>query len=387
MDPYGICIKFRAMPDEDQKADEYYYLQAVMNTVLDGVITIDDKGIIQTFNPAAVRMFGYTPAEVIGKNVKVLMPDPYHTEHDGYIRNYLNTQKAKVIGIGREVTAKRKDGSIFPMELGINEAVVRGKKMFVGTTKDISERKKAEEQLLDSNLELERFAYVASHDLKEPMRMVSNFTSLLNAEYSHLLDETAQEYMAFILDASTRMQAMITDLLDYARINSDAADLQEVDCNLQLDITLSNLSEEIKESNARITYEPLPVIWGNALRILRLLQNLIGNAIKYRAPDRAPRIHISAEDQDETWLFCVEDNGIGIKAEYLEQIFIIFKRLHGKSDYQGTGIGLAICKKVVESLNGKIWVESEFGKGSKFFFSFYKHQQQIRGETNEYNRV
>lgn len=350
-------------------------LQAILDNTVDGLITIDERGTVQHYNRACERIFGYLPAEVIGKNVKMLMPPRFSDHHDEYLANYHRTGEAKIIGIGREVEARHKDGTVFPIDLSVAQVNIKGRRIYSGIVRDITERKKAEEELVRSNLELERFAYVASHDLQEPLRMVANFTSLLQEEYATSFDDQGRQYMGFIIDAARRMQAMVNDLLEYSRIGHEDSGFVDVDCNALAVTAMENLKESIKETNARVTVDALPMAYVNAARFTGLLQNLIGNAIKYRDKSRAPEIRISAVNRGEDWMFIVADNGIGIKQEYLKQIFIIFKRLHGKGEYQGTGIGLAICKKVVESFGGKIWAESEPGKGTTFYFTIPRHQK------------
>ncbi|MCB1652178.1 MAG: PAS domain S-box protein [Alphaproteobacteria bacterium] len=359
---------------QENIADYAARLETVLKTVIDGIITIDSRGTIQSFNPSAERIFGYRPEEVIGRNVKILMPEPYHSEHDGYIKNYLQSGQGKVIGIGREVKALRKDGSVFPMELGINQMNIAGAVMFVGTIRDISDRKQAEDELLRSNEELERFAYIASHDLQEPLRMVANFTALLDGEYRGTMDAQAGEYMDFITDAARRMQEMVGDLLEYSRLGCEDAGFSDVNSESHTKMALANLYDVIEETEASVRIGDLPVIHVNPVRFLRLMQNLIGNAVKYRREDVRPDIRVEVEDRGREWLFSVSDNGIGMKEEYLQQIFIIFKRLHGKKDYQGTGIGLAACKKIVEGFEGKIWAESRPGEGSTFYFTVPKKE-------------
>lgn len=356
-------------------------LDAILNTTADGIVTIDVSGTIETFNQACERIFGYRAEEVIGKNVKVLMPDSYALEHDGYIRNYLNTGEKKVIGIGREVEAQRKDGSVFPIDLSVGTYEFAGQRYFSGIIRDISARKKAEEQLLRSNIELERFAYIASHDLQEPLRMVANFTDLLAEEYSDRLDETALEYMGFLKDAARRMQVLVTDLLEYSRAGNDNLELQPVDAADKLRIVLLDMQDVITQTEAKVTYDDLPVLYANPMHFVRLIQNLIGNALKYSRDDVTPEIHIGVEDKQDMWVFSVRDNGIGIAEEYLEQVFVIFKRLHKRSEYEGTGIGLSICKRIVEALNGSIWVESPPGGGSTFYFTIPKFRTVEGKET------
>ncbi len=346
------------------------YLDTVLSTIVDGLIMIDDQGIIQNFNLSAEKIFGYSADEVIGHNVKMLMPDPYHSEHDGYISNYKRTGDAQIIGIGREVEARRKDGSTIPIELGVNSMMIDGSRMFIGTIRDISERKKSMEEILRSNTELERFAYVASHDLQEPLRMVVNFTQLLEEKYADHIDDEAKQYIDFAAGSARRMQVMVSDLLEYSRIGQEAENVEDVDLNHALALALDNLSESIKSANAKVSYpDDLPVVRGNLIRILRVFQNLIGNSIKYKSEDHDPEIIIKAKISKGMCEVMVGDNGIGFKQEYSRKIFEPFKRLHVKTEYSGTGMGLAICRKIIESEGGKFRVVSQLGAGAKFYFT------------------
>lgn len=237
---------------------------------------------------------------------------------------------------------------------------------------NLDRQEKLVQELVNSNENLERFAYIASHDLQEPIRMISNFTNLLKEEYGKKFDKEANQYMKYIAEASERMQDLVSDLLEYSRVGSEEAGFSNFDSKEQINIVLENLNDPIKETDAKIIIGTMPEVHANPVRFSRLMQNLIGNGIKYRASDRTPEIKVNAEDKNDHWLFSIEDNGIGIKDEYQDQIFVIFKRLHTKSEYSGTGIGLAICKKIVESFRGKIWIESEYGSGSTFYFTLPK---------------
>jgi len=348
-------------------------LEAVVDSTVDGLVTIDGKGNIETFNKACETLFGYTAGEVIGKNVKMLMPEPYRSQHDAYISHYHETGEKRIIGKGREVEGRHKDGSVFPIHLSVSEVRIRGLKIYSGIIRDITEAKKAEEEILRSNEELERFAYIASHDLQEPLRMVTNFTKLLDEEYGQGMGEQAQQYMSFVTDASGRMQNLVSDLLEYSRVGSEDAGFSTFAVQEQMDYVLETLQETIDETGTKITMDEMPkTLRANPVRFSRLMQNLIGNAIKYRHAERAPKIHVGVQEQGNNWLFSVKDNGLGIKEEYLDQIFVIFKRLHNKNEYSGTGIGLAVCKKIVENFDGQLSVESEFGEGSTFSFTIPK---------------
>jgi light-regulated signal transduction histidine kinase (bacteriophytochrome) len=243
---------------------------------------------------------------------------------------------------------------------------------------DITERKQAEaalqqahEELKRSNAELEQFAYVASHDLQEPLRMVASYTQLLSRRYDSKFDNDAREFMGFIVDGATRMKQLIEDLLAYSRVGTKGADFRTVSASDALRRALFNLRTGIEEAGAVVTHDPLPMLPADEVQLTQLLQNLIGNALKFRSPS-VPRIHVSTKQKDHEWEFEVRDNGIGIEPQYFERIFMVFQRLHNKGEYPGTGIGLAICKKVVERHGGRIWVESRPGAGSSFYFTLPK---------------
>jgi PAS domain S-box-containing protein len=241
--------------------------------------------------------------------------------------------------------------------------------------RDITARQRAEEKLRliladlgRSNKDLEQFAYVASHDLQEPLRMVSSYTQLLARRYQGQLDATADKYIGYAVDGANRMQSLIEDLLAYSRVGTRAKGFGPVDCTAVLDQALANLKVAIEKSGAVVTHDPLPSVVHDNLLLVQLFQNLIGNAIKFQV-ETPPRIHVSVEEKGAEWVFAVGDNGIGIDPQYAERIFTIFQRLHTNEEYSGTGIGLAICKKIVERRGGRIWVESRPGTGSTFYFT------------------
>lgn len=224
------------------------------------------------------------------------------------------------------------------------------------------------QELARSNAELQRFAYVASHDLQEPLRMVTSYLQLLEHRYRDRLDADAHDFIAYAVDGANRMKQLITDLLAYSRIGTHGKPFGYIDCQAILKQAIANLKVAIEEAQAVVTYDSLPQLQADATQLTQLFQNLISNAIKFRG-DRPPSVHISAEPQEEGWLFSVRDNGIGIEAEYAEKIFVIFQRLHHRTEYPGTGLGLAICKKIVERHGGSIWIESEPKRGSTFWFT------------------
>lgn len=225
------------------------------------------------------------------------------------------------------------------------------------------------EELKHSNYELQQFAYITSHDLQEPLRTIASFTQLLERRYKEKLDSDADEYIEFIVSAAVRMKEMIQGLLDYSRIDTQGGDFKSTDMEKVLNMALSNLDTVIKENNAKITHDPLPTVKADGRQIIQLFQNLIGNAIKFRKKDELPKIHIKAVKKNDEYVFSVNDNGIGMKTEYTNHIFELFKRLHTIDEYEGTGIGLAIAERIVDRHGGHIWVESEPGVGSTFYFT------------------
>jgi signal transduction histidine kinase len=233
---------------------------------------------------------------------------------------------------------------------------------------EIAERRQVEQALSRSNNELEQFAYIVSHDLQEPLRMVRSYLQLLARRYQGQLDQDADEFIAFAVDGAARMQTLINDLLTYSRLTTDAKPFEPTDCTPLLKSVLADLQIAIEESGAVVTYDDLPTVIADATQLRRLFQNLIGNAIKFRG-DRSPEIHLGVERKAAAWVFSVRDNGIGIEQSEFDHIFMIFQRLHPRTEYEGTGIGLAICKKIVGRHGGCIWVESEQGQGSIFYFT------------------
>jgi PAS domain S-box-containing protein len=248
--------------------------------------------------------------------------------------------------------------------------------MLIPEGRDINDRKKTElalqnrqQELARSNAELQQFAYVASHDLQEPLRMITSYLELLERRYKGQLDDKADKFIAYAVDGATRMQVLINDLLSYSRVGSKGQDWELVDCEKILQNVLSNLQLLIEQNNATITHTPLPQITADPSQLTQLFQNLISNAIKFRR-ETSPQIQIGVEYADDKWLFSVRDNGIGMEVQYLDRIFVIFQRLHSKTEYPGTGIGLAVCKKIVERHGGNLWVDSQPGYGSTFHFTF-----------------
>ena len=351
---------------------------AFAETANDGIVTADAGGQIVEWNRAARAMFGYGDAEVLGKPLTVLMPERYREAHLKGLARFISTGKPIAIGHSVEVHGRRKDGAEFPIELSLSAWTMDGKQFFSGIIRDITERRRAEDDLKRtvadlamSNADLDQFASVASHDLQEPLRAVAGCVELLEKLYRDKLDARAVELIGHSVEGARRMQTLINDLLAYSRVGTRGRDFVATDSNASLDRALANLITALRETGAVITRDPLPVLKADSTQLPQLFQNLIGNGLKFCAGKR-PEIHVGAQRKDGSWLFSVRDNGIGIEPQYGERIFVIFQRLHTRTEYPGTGIGLAICKRIVERHGGKIWVESELGGGATFCFTIPK---------------
>ncbi|MHB8500350.1 MAG: PAS domain S-box protein [Candidatus Acidiferrales bacterium] len=350
--------------------------RGLLEAAPDAMVVVNQSGGIVLLNFQAEKQFGYHRDELVGQQVKNIIPEGFAERLVADARRTAAEALAQQIGTGIELTGRRKDGSDFPIEIMLSPLESAEGILVTAAIRDISVRKKSEEHLLKtvgelkrSNDELEQFAYVASHDLQEPLRMVASYTQLLAKRYKGRLDSDADEFIAYAVDGSNRMQRLIQDLLAYSRAGTNGKALCRVSSEKALEEAITNLRAAVEESGAIVTHDLLPAITTDDTLLVQILQNLVGNAIKYRSAE-IPHIHVSAAKNGGTeWIFSVHDNGLGIEPQYFERIFILFQRLHGRNEFAGTGIGLAICKKMLERLGGRIWVESQPEKGSTFFFS------------------
>ncbi len=324
-------------------------------------------------NAAFEKITGYAKEEVVGRNCRFLQGQDHDQPDLDAIRQAIRDGTE-----GRaELRNYRKDGTVFWNEFYI--APVRDSQgtltHFIGVQTDITRRKNQEaelarktEALAQSNAELQQFAYVASHDLQEPLRMVASYTQLLRKRYQGKLDDDADEWIGYAVDGAERMQRLIRDLLEYSRVGSENQSFEITECERIWQHVMRNLSASIRDHHANVTHDPLPTIYANPTLLTQVFQNLIGNALKFQGSSPAS-IHVGATALSDGWEFFIRDNGIGVPPDQRDRIFAIFQRLHGRSEYPGTGIGLAICKRIVEKHDGTIWVDSEPGKGSTFYFT------------------
>ena len=344
------------------------FLAALVESSDDAIIGKTLDGTVVSWNPAAERLYGYSAEEAIGRPITLIVPDELRHEIPAILARLATGGKVDHY----ETVRKRKDGSRVEVSLTISPIRDQAGQIVGASTvaRDVSERRRAERavELERSNAELEAFAYVASHDLQEPLRMVTSYVQLLARRYQGRLDADADEFIGYAVAGATQMQELINDLLTYARVGGRAKH-ERVALDICLDRALSQLRGALDECGAAVTRDELPVVFGDELEFTQLFQNLIANALKFRA-EAAPVIHIGARTGDGEWMLWVSDNGIGIPAEYQERIFGIFKRLHTRDEYPGTGMGLTICRKIVERLGGRIWVSSGPGIGSTFWFAF-----------------
>ncbi len=343
-------------------------LRALLNAILESVFLIDPAGIVLVANETVARRYTRQLDAFVGQCIYDLLPPETAKNRRAYAQQVIDTgQPARFEDerFGRTI-----DNSIYPV---FDESGVVDRLAVYGH--DITELKltaqalaKHSEELARSNEELQQFAYVASHDLQEPLRMVTSYLQLLERRYRDQLDSDADEFIGFAVDGANRMKRLINDLLTYSRVGTHGQPFETVDCNAVLAYVAAVFKPSADDSDADITWDNLPAVHADESQLTQLFQNLIGNAIKFRG-DEKPRIHISAERRQADWLFAVRDNGIGIDPEYFDRIFVIFQRLHTKAHSPGTGIGLAVCKKIVERHGGRIWVESRGGHGSTFYFT------------------
>ncbi len=382
---------------ERKKASERF--RALLETAPDAMVIVDQKGIINLVNQQAEKLFGYTRDEFIGKDVKELMPERFRQGHGQHTQSYFQKPNVRPMGRGLELFGVRKDGTEFPIEISLSPIETERGLNATAAIRDITDRKLAErkmqrylEKIEQSNRDLEQFANVASHDMREPLRKIRTFCDRLQAKCGDQLNDDGQDYLRRMMDSADRMSVLMENLLEYSRLNSRSQEFEPVDIGEVVHGVLSDLETMIEERKASIEVGELPVIDADRHMMRRMFQNLIVNALKFQPPGKSPNISIGSMPSDrsenvdlvvnETFVeLYVKDDGIGIAPEHRQRIFDMFQRLHSHSEYSGTGIGLAICERIIGHHNGRIRVESQPGEGATFILTLpvkQVHQGEVR---------
>ena len=378
----GILVTAAIRDISVRKAAEKHLAQmegryrGLLEAAPDAMVVVNQGGEIVLLNVQAEKQFGYRRDELLGQKVKNIIPEGFAERLVADALRSTEDALAQQIGTGIELSGRHKNGSEFPIEIMLSPLESTSGILVTAAVRDITTRKAAEANLLEkvaelnrSNEELGQFAYIASHDLQEPLRMVASYTQLLSRRYKGKLDSDADEFIAFAVDGAGRMQRLIQDLLTFSRVGTKGRDLLATSSEEALQQALINLRGAVEQSGAQVTHDLLPSVVADGTQLIQLFQNLIGNGIKYQK-NGAPKVHVSAaRNGGDKYTFSVQDNGLGIDSQYFEKIFGMFQRLHKREEFAGTGIGLAICKKIVERHGGKISVESKVGQGSTFHFT------------------
>jgi PAS domain S-box-containing protein len=344
-------------------------VRVIVETASEAYVRMNASGEITAWSPEAEATFGWPATDAIGRKLSdTIMPPEYREAHIRGLKRFLATGDGPFLRRRIELTALHRDGHEFPVEINVSPRRTGDTYVFNAFLHDITERKRSEEALARSNATLQQFAYLASHDLQEPLRAVAGFCQLLGERYQDQIDAKGQQWLSYVVDGAKHMQEMVQGLLRLSRVQSEGKPFVSTSAGDIMTQAVTNLDALVEESGANITCEPLPRVGADPWQLVTVFQNLLSNAIKFHSQE-TPRIRVSAERNGTEWVFQVKDNGIGIDPKHFDRIFSMFQRLHRRETYPGTGIGLALCKRIVERHGGRIWLQSEVGKGSAFFFS------------------
>lgn len=344
-------------------------MRSVLESAMDAIITVDETQRVVLYNKAAEMIFGWPSAQVLGERLEKLMPERFRAQYAIDMARFSAAGvTSRSMGDGTILYGLRASGQEFPMEASISQLETAEGKLFTVILRDVTTRLRDQQALERSNLDLQQFAYIASHDLKTPLRSIGGFVQILEREYGDKLDERGRNLIGRTAAAARRLEALTEDLLSYARMNSEVRPFTRVNVREVADEVILLLDAAIRAGGAQVTVGALPEVMGDRTQLAQLLLNLVGNGLKY-CRDRAPLVHISAARGEAEWVFSVADNGIGIDSKQYDKVFEVFTRLHTQQEYAGTGIGLAVCRRVVERHGGKIWITSVVGEGSTFSFT------------------
>jgi PAS domain S-box-containing protein len=344
------------------------WFRPILEAAPNAMVVVDRGRRIALVTRGAEQLFGYRREELVGREIEVLIPEHFRAQHPNPLAMFLREPQTPAIGVSRELIGRRKDGSEVAIEIFLDAIETPGGPFTLASIADITARRHSEDELRRSGEDLEQFAYIASHDLQEPLRMVASYTELLAQRYQGKLDERADKYIYYAVDGARRMQRLLADLQTFSRIASQGKPLAPVSAEAVVKGVIDALAGAIRRANASVTVGALPTVQADEGQLSLLFQSLIGNALKFQGEGR-PVVEISATPLDDRWQFAIKDNGIGIERQHMDRIFRIFQRLHERGKYEGSGAGLAIAKRILERHGGRIWLESEPQVGSTFFFT------------------
>ncbi|MCB0212646.1 MAG: PAS domain S-box protein [Anaerolineae bacterium] len=363
-----------------QQAEEKF--RTIIESAPDGMVIVNEHGRIVLVNAQTEALFGYERKALIDQPIEILIPHAFRDRHIQYRRLFSTAPRVRPMGANLVLFALRSDDTEFPVEVSLSPLETTEGRLITATVRNITEKKQVADQLQQNNIqlteqaealernnmELQQFAYVASHDLQAPLRNITGFMQLLQRNYRDKLDNQADEWINRASGSTQQLEKVVQDILAYSRVDARPRPFEPILLAEIFDELVTMLSPTIQDSRARVTRGTLPTVMGDRAQITQVLQNLIGNGLKYQR-DISPKIHISAREEHDRWVIAVQDNGIGIESKDYLRIFEIFERLHGPQEYPGSGIGLAICRRIIQRHRGKIWVESEPGRGSTFYFT------------------
>lgn len=398
---------YQSLRKEEEK------FRTLLESAPDSLVIVNESGKMVIVNQQTEVLFQFKREQLINQPIEMLLPERFHAGHPDHRKLFFSNPHARPMGVGLELYGRRQDGQEFPVEVSLNVLKTPEGNLALATIRDVTEQKLAAETLREfnsrlearaaqmtaelrdrnkqlklhaealeqSNLELQQFAYIASHDLQTPLRSISGFVQLLQQEYQGKLDEQADEWIEITVENTVRMQTLIRDILAYSHVESPKNPFELVNLNELFHEVTAVLKHDFQGKQIELSADPLPMVMGNRTQLLLLMQNLVGNGIKYNHSS-VPKIHASVTQRENNWVIAIQDNGIGIHPDYFPRIFEIFRRLHTLEEYPGNGIGLAICRRVVERHGGEIWIESEPGHGSTFYFSL-PHRGENDGASSE----